>query len=656
MRKLTEFLLAFCLASSLSGCGQSYSEKLTADSFSDGLWQYSEIEGVPYQTQLSGRNRYTVSFWIRPENNYPDTALLFLGSENQYIAVTGSGYHDGVFSGLSLISYDGGKTDAVSAGDSAVTVSCRRWNHIQLSVRNGQAEVFLNGVSALKGAVCRISDAAVSVGSAPAGMKEVRGRISGLTVNSEVLGEKEAFEAYQALYPAVLLDTIDYSDSEHLDHNIWLPGSKIDGVDVNWTVEENPVMDARGILRETDTACDVHAAASVSTAYASASKEFVFHIEGSSAQENLQKDLRCLDADIEGVIFSGTKLPLREIHGSKVVYEVSEGPAAVREGVLIKTSDEARPVIRLKAVLENGGFSAEREYSTVLLDAAAGYVMSYFNGDPGSETGYLAVSQNGLDWIKLEGSDITASAGTKRVRDPNLARTKDGGFVITATQGMDNPEIYVMTSEDLTSFTEAEPVLVGVADPGMKMSGTRAWAPEVIYDNENDLYTVYFSDPGDECAPMYYVTTSDFETYSYPDRLFDPGYPVIDGTIFVMDGRYWMIYKDERAAVQTIFSAVSSCPGERFEMAYDMNILAPLRKVEGPMVFRDIETNGYRIFIDDFSHHTFLAGRFSRLGDKPDPDWSDTERLSLPEDDVRHGSVVRITEKEYEALCGYYMK
>ncbi len=658
MKKLAKYFLAFCLTLSISGCSQSYSEKLTADSFYDGLWQYSEIDGNPYQTQLNGRDKYTVSFWIRPENNYPDTVLMFMGNESQYIALTGSGYNDGVFNGLTLLSKDS-KKSSMTYAEGAVTVSCRRWNHIQISVSRGQAEVFLNGSSALKGEVTdKLDDTVIMIGSnqAGAGLKDVSGRISDLAVTSEVLTEKDAFSAYQSLYPAVLLDTINYTDSTHLDHNIWLLGNTIDGVPVTWSVEENPVMDARGILTETDTAYDVRAAASAATEYAEASKEFVFHIEGNSAEENLKKDIRCLDADIEGILFSGTALPLTEVNGSSVAYEVKEGPAEINDGILRKTTAEERPMITFTARLENGGHTEEREYHAVVLDEAYGYVMSYFNGDLGSETGYLAVSADGLNWSKLEGSDITVSNGTKRVRDPNIARTGDGGFVITATQGMDNPEIYIMTSEDLTSYSEEQMVLVDVIDPGMKMSGTRAWAPEVIYDNENGLYYIYYSDPTDDQAPMYYVTTSDFVTYSYPDRLFDPGYPVIDGTIFVMNGRYWMIYKDERADVQTIFSAVSSYPYEHFEMAYDLNFLAPLRKVEGPIVFKDIDTGGYRIYIDDFSNHTFLAGRFSRLGNDPDTDWSDTGLLSLPEDDVRHGSIVRITEKEYERLLSCYMK
>ena len=67
---------------------------------------------------------------------------------------------------------------------------------------------------------------------------------------------------------------------------------------------------------------------------------------------------------------------------------------------------------------------------------------------------------------------------------------------------------------------------------------------------------IYYSDAQDpKSGSMFAVTTQDFETFTYPKSLFNPGYKVIDGTILRMHGQYWMLYKDEREAAQTIFYA-----------------------------------------------------------------------------------------------------
>ena len=120
------------------------------------------------------------------------------------------------------------------------------------------------------------------------------------------------------------------------------------------------------------------------------------------------------------------------------------------------------------------------------------------------------------------------------------------------------------------------------------MDGLRAWAPEVIYDNEADLYYVYFSDPHDDIGKIYRVTSTDLESFSYPKVMLDTGYPVIDMTIFPMNGLYWMIYKDERAGALTVYPGYTSSLEEGFQKVLDWKYLIPERPVEGPTVFQDM--------------------------------------------------------------------
>lgn len=113
-----------------------------------------------------------------------------------------------------------------------------------------------------------------------------------------------------------------------------------------------------------------------------------------------------------------------------------------------------------------------------------------------------------------------------------------------------------------------------------------------------------------------------------------------------------MIYKDERPGALTIYPGYSGSLEEGFLKVLDWKYLIHERPVEGPSVFQDLQTGEYHILVDQYSDHTFLAGRFRDLSYDSEIDWSDTEQLSLPEEDVRHGSVIPITEQEYHALEG----
>ena len=48
---------------------------------------------------------------------------------------------------------------------------------------------------------------------------------------------------------------------------------------------------------------------------------------------------------------------------------------------------------------------------------------------------------------------LTSKLGTGRVRDPFIGRDAEGQFVILATEGYDNPSIYVWKSEDLVNLS-----------------------------------------------------------------------------------------------------------------------------------------------------------------------------------------------------------
>lgn len=647
--KLRGVLAAVLILGCFSCAPAASSVSMSADSETDGLWAYDTISDETYEAEAASGRHYTISFWIRPENNYPDTCIFSLSNNKEQIMLTGSGYSNEIFSGLTLSDSDGNWIVA----DGGTTVSTERWNYLALVVNGKTASLYLNGEEAASGTFHgTMSGAVLSIGNHDQGLEPMQGKLSDLRIRNESVSAETIRQEYESSYASVLLDTISIPDASHLNRDLWFVDTVIEGYQVRWDVEENDVLDARGFRKNTVTGGDAVVHVSLGDETSQAEKTILIHVDGTDPETLLEHDAASLDADIEGVLFSGTVLPGQEQNGSDISYSVISGGAEFSDTSLIKTSEQEKEPVVFEAVLTLDDLSVTRTYSVTLLDEAYGYVMGYFNGDLGSEKGFLALSRDGLSWNKVSGVTIDADLGSGRVRDPDLTRIKDGSFVLTATEGADNPSIYLSFSDDLITFTDPELILVSVPDDGIGMDGLRAWAPEVIYDNEADLYYVYFSDPHDDIGKIYRVTSTDLESFSYPKVMLDTGYPVIDMTIFPMNGLYWMIYKDERAGALTVYPGYTSSLEEGFQKVLDWKYLIPERPVEGPTVFQDLETGEYHIFVDNYSDHTFLAGRFTDLSYDSEIDWSDTKALSLPEEDVRHGSVIPITEQEYHALEG----
>ena len=74
-------------------CAPSASETLlSAEEETDGLWSYDTICAETYEAEIASERSYTISFWIRPENNYPDTCIWSLSNGEETITLTGSGF------------------------------------------------------------------------------------------------------------------------------------------------------------------------------------------------------------------------------------------------------------------------------------------------------------------------------------------------------------------------------------------------------------------------------------------------------------------------------------------------------------------------------------------------------------------------------------
>lgn len=243
------------------------------------------------------------------------------------------------------------------------------------------------------------------------------------------------------------------------------------------------------------------------------------------------------------------------------------------------------------------------------------------------------------------------NGSSNRLRDPFIYRSSDGSFVVVGTQGWSFPSIYLIETPDLIDFSNQRLITLSYYEPGIQLSGERAWAPEIIFDNKDQSHIITFSDSIN--GTIYYVKTNDFESFSYPNIFFNPNYVVIDQTIFKSNLGYWLFYKDERDGAKTIFHTYSSDLMFDNSIIFDQNFIHQQKNIEGPTVFSTIDGSNTYLLFDNYKNEK-IFGIELELTDQNQFIPKSELKLTLPQNRVRHPSVIKITENELKKLLEYY--
>ena len=323
-------------------------------------------------------------------------------------------------------------------------------------------------------------------------------------------------------------------------------------------------------------------------------------------------------------------------------------------------------------------FAAEKDFTA--------YLFAYFKGEglTQGEQIYFAVSRDGLNWKDLNGGNpvLTSSLGEKGLRDPFIMRSADGDkfFVIatdlkingngnwSAAQTSGSKSIMVWESSDLINWSEQR--MCRVAPDGAGCT----WAPEAVYNEESGEYLVFWSSkiPGsqpvqnnDNTHRVYYCTTKDFKSFSQAKVWIElknqqnRTISVIDATVIKVGNTYYRFKKNEATEAHKsgmpssgkyiIMEKATNLLGQWTEVNTQMSQIA---YVEGPTCFKFNGENKWCLFIDDFGGKGYYplvtndlsSGNFTQLA---------STQYSLPSV-MRHGSVVNITEAEYNNLMSKY--
>ena len=284
--------------------------------------------------------------------------------------------------------------------------------------------------------------------------------------------------------------------------------------------------------------------------------------------------------------------------------------------------------------------------------ANTAFVMAYFKETPnrvGSNYGlHLAVSNDGLTWSPLNQNNpvTTPTQGTLGLRDPYILRRQDGTFVILATDlnGTDfsqpNQFIHVWFSTDLTSFT-------GYHRLRMNTLGSHTWAPEAFWDPARGQYGITYSINNGTRDVFFVNYTTDFQTVSSPQVFFDPGFNVLDATVFSEGGVNYLYYKN--LANGLLYGARSNTLNPGSFTVYTSGMIQG-NGIEAPIIAKSLTSNTFYLWGDSYSP---VNGEFYawQTGSISGGSWAAMNQRDYAQPlNSKHASIAQITAAEYNAM------
>ena len=290
------------------------------------------------------------------------------------------------------------------------------------------------------------------------------------------------------------------------------------------------------------------------------------------------------------------------------------------------------------------------------------YLFCYFVGNkPEEERVHFAVSDDGYNFTALKNNEpvIIQTKGRLCCRDPYIVRDEEGLFHIIATDmrskdgWANNNSMIVWDSKDLLSW-ENERIIDFSAFDNTK-NANRVWAPQVIFDkfrNEYLLYWTHKNADDDLDTIIWYAYTKDFTTLTTePKVLYKPesNLCAIDADIAFYGGKYYMYTADGKK------DAVCYCTADRPDGPYyepgDNQVTFADTALEGHCTYRLLGTDKLILIADQFKSGGYFMQETTDM-----IHFKKVERTeySLDHLNPRHGSMLHITEDEYDRLKKHY--
>ena len=294
------------------------------------------------------------------------------------------------------------------------------------------------------------------------------------------------------------------------------------------------------------------------------------------------------------------------------------------------------------------------------------YLFAHFTGDAGDgEQIRFSVSEDGMHWHDLNAGRpvLCSKIGEKGVRDPFILRSRlDGRFYLLATdlriaagkgwevaQHAGSRNMVIWESADLVHWSERWFYEVPMAEAGC------VWAPEAVFDPKRGVYLVFWAscvkreEDLEAKQRIYASCTADFRHFTEPRLYIERGNHVIDTTIVEEDGVFYRFSKDE--TVKNIrMDCGTDLLGDFTDISSDS--LSGIPGVEGPAAFPLPDGRGWCLLVDRFAAGLGYLPLICR--DLKGGVFTVAEDYDMGQSVKRHGSVLELTQEEYERLLSVW--
>ncbi len=270
-----------------------------------------------------------------------------------------------------------------------------------------------------------------------------------------------------------------------------------------------------------------------------------------------------------------------------------------------------------------------------------------------SESLHYAYSWDGAHWTAINHNRPVyfpvLDGCTVNIRDPFIGRGPDGSFHLLCTEGTQDSyggSLVYAHSDDLIHWGKVHRIPIMEAIPGARV----AWAPEFVYDPLcNDFFVFWSSTLAEEVREGKHIwcsRTPDFQVFSSPRPLFDPGLNVIDAHIVCADHRCLLFFKPDMTD-ETKYVGVAVA--DQLEGPYEMMAEGITPAVsEGPQVMRRSQPDAWYLYYDLAYENRYGLSISTDLAH-----WEPVGKVSFPED-ARHGSFLSISEDELAMILWRY--
>ncbi|HET9656093.1 MAG TPA: family 43 glycosylhydrolase [Kineosporiaceae bacterium] len=663
----------------------------------DGSTTYVKTPDSP----MSGLTAITVAtdVWIDPAQTTPYFLYGFGNTTSWYgdgyLFATGNAFRAGVASG-------NWSTEQVTA--STHNLARGGWKHVAYTQTGNTAVLYEDGVEVARNTGVTITPASIGGGTTTAnylgrstypGDNLLRGRLRDFRMYDRALDAAEvAALATTASTQSLAAEksALTLGDTSAVTADLALPSTGSLGGAITWATGNAGVVDATGkVTRPAYGTPNATATLTATIRHGTLTGTKAFDV----TVLPLADDTSIATAAAAALVVRN----IGDVRGNLTLSATANDTSTVSwasadPSVISATGEVTRPaygrpdaVVTLTAAVTHGTATVTRDFSAKVpaLPAAekkTGYMFSYFTGE-GSANGeqmYFALSKGNdpLNWRELNNGNpvLTSTLGEKGIRDPFITRSPEGDkFYLIATdlriyqgngwgaaQSNGSRSLAIWESTDLTHWSAERLIKVSPDTAG------DTWAPEAFWDPSQKAYVVYWASTifdaadtahtGSTYNRMMYATTRDFWTFSPAKEWKNPGYAVIDATVTEHNGQYYRFTKDER-------NNTSSTPCSKFVMeeksasltSTDWGFVSDcigkpdLSAGEGPTIFKANDADKWYLFVDEFGGRGYVPFSSTNLDSGA---WTMEKTYSLPAS-PRHGTVMGVTQAEYERLLSAYL-